>query len=78
MSYFSKVCMAATVAVVEGQTDQCGKYGSSLRTRCDNLRPSFVDGDYKNSSRREGRDHKQKQVDETLQKVMYMNCWTQS
>ncbi|CAL5200439.1 unnamed protein product [Lathyrus oleraceus] len=88
MSYLNRVWMATTVAVAQGHTDpghKCKKALGSIhqnRTRLfsvgglSNLRPlaSVLVSEVPVSSEAEKR---QRQTDDSLQKVMYMNCWGQ-
>lgn len=79
MSYLGRVWMAASVAVVQGQTD--GRYRStngavSLRQ---NLRVFSGEStaDLRPISTATINSDEQKQADESLRRVMYLNCWGQ-
>ncbi|KEH39062.1 hypothetical protein MtrunA17_Chr2g0323741 [Medicago truncatula] len=89
MSYLNRVWMAATVAVAQGHTDPIYKCKTALGTIHQNrtrlfsaggalsaLLPlsSVVVSDATVSSKVE---EKLRQTDDSLQKVMYMNCWGQ-
>ncbi|KAA8519893.1 hypothetical protein F0562_014197 [Nyssa sinensis] len=82
MNYLSRFSKAAGVAVVEGQTDQCSKYNYGFRPLRPNSARSFsggrmVDSGTGLSVSREG-DEKRKQADDSLRKVLFLNCWAQS
>nr|DAD26534.1 TPA_asm: hypothetical protein HUJ06_028002 [Nelumbo nucifera] len=79
MNYMSRVWMAASVAMVQGHTDQGFKWNSGLGPQksankglssTGKLRWTFARGD--------SGDDRRQQADESLQKVMYLNCWSQS
>jgi len=89
MSYLNRVWMAATVAVAQGHTEPIHNCKSALATIHQNrtrlfsaggalsaLLPlsSVVVSDATVSSKVE---EKLRQTDDSLQKVMYMNCWGQ-
>lgn len=85
MSYLSRVWMAATVAVVQGHTDQGFKWNSGLgslqqgknRLSSSGLRPLSSGSDLGVSLGAGNGDEKRRQADESLQKAMYLNCWGQ-
>nr|GME13389.1 hypothetical protein POPTR_011G042000 [Ipomoea batatas] len=70
MSYcISRVCrMAASIAATETQTEQCSKYCTAFRA----FRPSGSAG------AGDGELKRKLEVDESVRKVMLLNCWTQS
>lgn len=86
MSYLSRVCMAASVAVVEGNFDhglRWKKSGFPHVTQVTHQRMfsggklpdcDTSSGDLDCGS---GDDQRRKQMDETFQKVMFLNCWGQ-
>ncbi|KAJ1410730.1 hypothetical protein SESBI_05475 [Sesbania bispinosa] len=92
MSYLNRVWMAATVAVAQGHTDSGRKCKTALgsihhnRTRLfsagglSDLRPlsgavgSDIAGSVNGNSDVEDR---LRQADDSLRKVMYLNCWGQ-
>ncbi|OVA07998.1 Protein of unknown function wound-induced [Macleaya cordata] len=92
MSYFGRVWMAASVAVVQGHTDQGFKWNTGLRslqftTKRLSSSESSVDfrpfagvlsSDFGLFLRGTGGNDKRKQADESLQKAMYLTCWGQS
>ncbi|CAL5200438.1 unnamed protein product [Lathyrus oleraceus] len=89
MSYLNRVWMATTVAVAQGHTDPGHKCKTALesinqnRTRLfpadslSDLRPlaGVAVSDVPVSSEAEER---LRQTDDSLRKVMYMNCWGQA
>ncbi|KAK8580715.1 hypothetical protein V6N13_143777 [Hibiscus sabdariffa] len=82
MSYLSRVCMAASVAAVEGHIDCGSKWSSGLQPinagkgRCfSSVGSSDDDRIYVKDKTKE---NNRNQSEESLQKVMYLNCWTQS
>ncbi|BFG26265.1 hypothetical protein Pyn_04869 [Prunus yedoensis var. nudiflora] len=88
MNHLNRVWMAASVAVVQGPADQGPKWTSGLksfqltRRRClggagdaSDLRPlSGAVG----SGFSQVCEERRNQADESIQKVMYLNCWGQS
>lgn len=90
MSYLNRVWMAATVAVAQGHTDPIHKCKSALATIHQNRTRLFSAGGallaiFPVSSivvseatviSSEAKE-KLRQTDDSLQKVMYMNCWGQ-
>ncbi|GMI82388.1 Wound-induced polypeptide 1 [Hibiscus trionum] len=81
MSYLSRVCMAASVAAVEGHIDCGSKWSSGLQPihagkgRCSSTAGSSDDTIYVQGKTKE---NNRNQSEESLQRVMYLNCWTQS
>lgn len=70
MNYLNRACMAASVVVVKGLTDQCSKYNSTSRV---------LGGKNKRNSAGCGKGgEKGNQVEESMEKVMFLNCWAQS
>lgn len=74
-SYLGRVCMAASVAMVEGKIDHSSKYTSKFRPLCQIENPRLPFGSSDLHGEEEG---KRKHVDESLQQVMFLNCWTHS
>lgn len=74
--------MAATTTIIEAQNDQCSsKYSSSPSFRV--LRPgrersSTSSTMLQDNGRGQGENYREKQVDDSLQKIMFLNCWSQS
>ncbi|KAL5772563.1 hypothetical protein ACOSQ2_012487 [Xanthoceras sorbifolium] len=85
MSYLRRVCMAASVAAVEGQTDKGSKWKSSSLLRPSNSRTnnkyyvysmSFMhDSSYYGTGVDNNQDDGRKQAQDSLLRVMYLNCW---
>lgn len=79
-SYLSLVYMG----VIEGQTEKCSKYRSGSpglgwsRERSSPTSTSEVVQDGRKGGQEYGSNHHQDQVDNSFQKVMFLNCWTQS
>lgn len=72
MNYLDRMCMAASVVMPKGQASQSS-------SKC---QPSFgvVDGDNKKNSVGFGVGERKKgsQVEECMEKVIFLNCWAQS
>ncbi|RWR90899.1 DUF3774 domain-containing protein [Cinnamomum micranthum f. kanehirae] len=85
MSYLNRVWMAATVAVVQGHTDQEFRWNSGLRSlhlgknrvSSYGLRPFSSGSDLGRVFVAGNRDEKLRQADDSLQKAMklVMTCW---
>ncbi|CAK8536475.1 unnamed protein product [Lathyrus sativus] len=89
MSYLNRVWVATTVAVAQGHTDPGHKCKTAFGSICQNrTRPFSADSlsdlrplagvdvsDVPVSSEAEER---LRQTDDSLRKVMYMNCWGQA
>ncbi|XWS12742.1 hypothetical protein CRYUN_Cryun37aG0116600 [Craigia yunnanensis] len=82
MSYLSRVCMAASVVAVEGHRDCSTKWNSSLRPINASKGRYFSTVSSSDEDRLYGRgktnEVNRNQTEESLQRVMYLNCWTQS
>lgn len=92
MSNFCRVWMAATVAVVQGHTDQGFKWNSGLKSlqlakrrfssdgSLSGFRPftGVIGSDLGRFIGTGSGDDRRKQADDSLQKVMYLSCWGQS
>lgn len=90
MSYLNRVWMAASVAVVNGHSDQGHKLKTGLKSIYHHgkkrfssdpadLRPfsAVARSDLAAGSGSHGEDRR-KQADETIRQVMYLNCWAPS
>ncbi|XP_028761573.1 uncharacterized protein LOC114720126 [Neltuma alba] len=91
MSYLSRVWMAATVGVAQGHTDPGHKCKTGLKSIQQNRRKLFSAGDSSDLRPLSGMmgsdvprpmensdvDPRQRQADDSLRKVMYLNCWGQ-
>jgi len=89
MSYLNRVWMAATVAVAQGHTDPIHKCKTALGTIHQNRTRLFSTGGalsallplssvvVSHETVSSKVEEKLRQTDDTLQKVMYMNCWGQ-
>jgi hypothetical protein len=83
MSYLSRACMATTVAVIEGSTSHSSRWNFSGHLQPINAgnRRHFSsvnspdDGFHAQAGDEENR---RKEAEESLQKVMYLNCWAQN
>lgn len=84
MSYLSRVCMAASIAMIEGKIDHSSKYTSRVPPYCRNTNSSIIYSrepenarlPFGSSSSIQGEEAgKRKHVDESLQQVMFLNCW---
>ncbi|KAF5746003.1 hypothetical protein HS088_TW06G00168 [Tripterygium wilfordii] len=92
MSHLNRVCVAAAVAVLQGRKDQGHKWKSGLNSFRLSKRRFFSGGDKPDfrplygaigldlTGIMEIRDgyERQGQTEESLQRVMYLNCWGQS
>ncbi|KAJ7948246.1 Wound-responsive family protein [Quillaja saponaria] len=91
MSYLNRAWVAASVAVVHGHTDQGHKWKSGLNSLKQNRRRLLFTGetrDLRPISSMSGSDftgvlgncdgeERRRQADDSLRKVMYLNCWGQ-
>ena len=91
MNYLNRVWIAASVAVAQGHTDQ-GKWKSGLRSFQLNRRRLFSSSGRELAGIRllagaaglglfglvENCEDRLRQADESIQRVMYLNCWGQS
>ncbi|KAG6404869.1 hypothetical protein SASPL_132446 [Salvia splendens] len=88
MSYFNRVWMAASVAVVNGHSEQGQKLKSGLTSLNHgkkrlfsssgaDLRP-FSATDMEGIAAAAGSGERRDQADDLLRQVMYLNCWGHS
>ncbi|KAK6919500.1 Protein of unknown function wound-induced [Dillenia turbinata] len=88
MSQFNRLWMAASVAVVQGHTDQGIRWKSGLRsfntgkgrlfTEGSELgRPVIVGSDLGDLIENCNGEERRKHADESIRKVMYLSCWGQ-
>jgi hypothetical protein len=91
MSYLNRIWMAASVAVVQGHTDQGRKVKPGLKSLQLGKRKFFYGSDSADLRPISGMiglhkaiylgnseaDERPRQADESLRRVMYLNCWGQ-
>ncbi|KAK2370529.1 hypothetical protein P8452_57699 [Trifolium repens] len=88
MSYLNRVWMAATVAVAQGHTDPGHKCKSAIGSIHQNRSRLFTAGSLSDLRPLSGvvvsdvsvsseADERLSRTDDSLRKVMYMNCWGQ-
>ncbi|KAB1209973.1 hypothetical protein CJ030_MR6G020117 [Morella rubra] len=91
MSYINRVWMAASVAVVQGHRDQGCKLKSGVDSLQHGRRKFFSGNDSSDIRPLSGMmgsdldgflgntdsDERRRQADESLRRVMYLNCWGQ-
>ncbi|GMY10025.1 wound-responsive family protein [Fagus crenata] len=91
MSYLNRVWMAAGVAVVQGKTDQGHKWKSGIKSvqlrkqklfsgdDTSDLRPlsGMIRSDFQGFLGNSDADERPMHADESLRRVMYLNCWGQ-
>ncbi|KAM3748388.1 hypothetical protein ACB098_05G105100 [Castanea mollissima] len=91
MSYLNRVWMAASVAVVQGHTDQGQKWKTGLKSLQHGKRKFFYGTGSDASDLRQlsgmigsdfpgvvgNRDGNLERSDESLRRIMYLNCWGQ-
>ncbi|KAL4312133.1 hypothetical protein GQ457_01G001470 [Hibiscus cannabinus] len=86
MSYLSRVWMATSVAVVQGRGENQGqnwKSGIRLLRRCQRRLFDGESSDLRPISVAMGSDlsgmvgNREGQADESIRRVMYLNCWGQ-
>lgn len=81
MEHLSRFCLAAAVAMAEGQTAGCRTVKNDSGFRASYSAPpasdnSFEDGGTYLSNNEE--DNRRNETDESLRQIMYLNCWTQN
>ncbi|CAK7350726.1 unnamed protein product [Dovyalis caffra] len=74
MSYSSRNCMEASLAGIEGQTNHGSKSNSTFHSWNSRKKSYFSAG---NGGVAIDGESKRKQAEESFQRVMYLNCWTQ-
>ncbi|KAL0398676.1 UNVERIFIED_CONTAM: hypothetical protein Sradi_2210900 [Sesamum radiatum] len=80
MDHLSRFCLAAAVAMAEGQTagGRTAKSDSGFRTSCSAPPANNVFEDRGTYFSNNEEDNRRNETDESLRQIMYLNCWTQN